>query len=129
MPRLLRHTHPHVPAIRHGLTALWLTLLCSGAALTTLARPAFAQPVAAPPSQAASLPWTEGEVRKVDTAAGKLTLRHGDIRNLDMPPMTMVFQVRDPGWLGPLKAGDRVRFTADKVNGAYTVMSIEPLAP
>jgi Cu/Ag efflux protein CusF len=75
---------------------------------------------------AGTLPPSEAEVRKVDTAAGKITLKHGEIPNLDMPPMTMVFQVRDPTLLTRVKAGDKVRFTADKVNGAYTVMSIEP---
>ncbi len=75
---------------------------------------------------AGALPVSEAEVRKVDTAAGKITLKHGEIRNLDMPPMTMVFQARDPALLGKVKAGDKVRFTADKVNGAYTVMSLEP---
>ncbi|MFN3493882.1 MAG: DUF411 domain-containing protein [Hydrogenophaga sp.] len=69
--------------------------------------------------------WAEGEVRRIDTAARKITLRHGDIPDLDMPPMTMVFQVRDPALLGKVKAGDKVRFTADQINGAYTVMSIE----
>ena len=72
-----------------------------------------------------ALPPTEAEVRKVDLAAGKITLKHGEIRNLDMPPMTMVFQARDPALLAGVKAGDKVRFTADKVNGAYTVLSIE----
>jgi hypothetical protein len=75
---------------------------------------------------AGALPLSEAEVRKVDTAVGKITLRHGEIPNLEMPPMTMVFQVRDPALLAKVKAGDKVRFTADKVNGAYTVMSIEP---
>nr|WP_297399311.1 copper-binding protein [Hydrogenophaga sp.] len=65
-------------------------------------------------------------MRKVDTAAGKITLRHGEIKNLDMPPMTMVFQVREPALLARVKAGDKVRFTADKLNGAYTVLSLEP---
>ncbi|MDP1687973.1 MAG: copper-binding protein [Hydrogenophaga sp.] len=69
----------------------------------------------------------EGEVRKVDTAAGKISLKHGEIKNLDMPPMTMVFQVGDPALLGKVKAGDKVRFTATQVNGAYTVMSIETM--
>lgn len=72
-----------------------------------------------------ALPSSEAEVRKVDTAAGKITLKHGEIPNLEMPPMTMVFQARDPALLATVKAGDKVRFTADKVNGAYTVMSIE----
>ncbi|MES2840482.1 MAG: copper-binding protein [Pseudomonadota bacterium] len=74
-----------------------------------------------------ALPMAEGEVRKVDTAAGKISLKHGEIKNLDMPPMTMVFQVNDPALLGKVKAGDKVRFTAMQVNGAYTVMSIEPM--
>jgi Cu/Ag efflux protein CusF len=68
---------------------------------------------------------TEAEVRKVDLSAGKITLRHGEIKNLEMPPMTMVFQVPNPGLLGGIKAGDKVRFTADKVNGAYTVLTLE----
>ena len=68
---------------------------------------------------------TEAEVRKVDMVAGKVTLRHGEIKNLDMPPMTMVFQVKDRAFLSGLKAGDRVNFTADKVKGAYTVLTIE----
>jgi Cu/Ag efflux protein CusF len=71
------------------------------------------------------LPWVNAEVRRIDAAAGKISLKHGDIPNLDMPPMTMVFQVRDPAILGGLKAGDQVRFTADQLQGAYTVLSIE----
>lgn len=69
---------------------------------------------------------SRGEIRKVDKAASKITIQHGEIKNLDMPPMTMVFQVKDPALLTKVKAGDKVRFTADKLNGAYTVMSIEP---
>jgi Cu/Ag efflux protein CusF len=69
---------------------------------------------------------TEAEVRKVDLAARKITLKHGEIKNLEMPPMTMVFQVPDPALLGGIKVGDKVRFTADKVNGAYTVLTLQP---
>jgi len=75
--------------------------------------------------QSQSLPTVEGEVRKVDKTAGKISLRHGEIKNLDMPPMNMVFQVKDPALLEKVKAGDKVRFTADQINGDYTVMSIE----
>jgi Cu(I)/Ag(I) efflux system protein CusF len=75
----------------------------------------------------ATLPVSEAEVRKVDKDAGKITLKHGEIKNLDMPPMSMVFQVKDKALLDKVKAGDKVGFTADKVNGAYTVMSIEPV--
>lgn len=75
-------------------------------------------------TQASTL--TDGEVRKVDKDAKKITIRHGPIANLDMPAMTMVFRVQDPVMLDQVKAGDRVRFVADKVNGALTVTRIEP---
>lgn len=65
-----------------------------------------------------------GEVKKVDATAGKITLKHGPIANLDMEAMTMVFRVQDPAVLETLKAGDQVKFTADRVNGALTVMTI-----
>ena len=67
----------------------------------------------------------EGEVRKVDKDAKKLTIRHGPIANLDMPAMTMVFQVADAAMLDRVKAGDKVRFAAAKAGGAYTVTKIE----
>lgn len=70
---------------------------------------------------------TEAEVRKVDKATKKITLKHGEIKNLDMPPMTMVFQVKDAALLDKVKAGDKVRFTADKVGGAYIVLTLEPV--
>jgi Cu(I)/Ag(I) efflux system protein CusF len=76
---------------------------------------------------AADLPPAEAEVRRVNTAGQEITLKHGEIRNLEMPPMTMVFKVKDVGQLAPLKAGDKVRFTADRINGAYTVLTIERL--
>lgn len=69
---------------------------------------------------------TEGEVRKIDRAQGKLTLRHGEIANLQMPPMTMVFRVADPKLLDGLSVGARVRFDADKVDGQYVVLRIAP---
>lgn len=71
----------------------------------------------------------EGEVRRVNPAGQEITLKHGEIKNLDMPPMTMVFKVKDPAQLAKLKAGDKVRFTADQINGAYTVLSIETVKP
>ena len=69
--------------------------------------------------------FTEGEIRKVDKSAGKITIKHGPLLNLDMPAMTMVFQVRDAAILDRIKAGDKIRFVADKVNGAYTVMQLD----
>ena len=67
----------------------------------------------------------EGEVRKVDKEAKKLTLRHGPIPNLEMPDMTMVFRVADPKMLDGLEAKQKVRFTADRVEGQLTVTSLE----
>lgn len=76
-------------------------------------------------SSDATAPSTEGEVRKVDKDAKKITIRHGAIVNLEMPPMTMVFLVSDPTMLDRVKAGDKVRFSAEKREGAYTVTKIE----
>jgi len=78
-----------------------------------------------PAAAATSAPSADGEVRKIDREQGKLTLRHGRIENLDMPGMTMVFRVADPRMLEALKVGDKVRFSAENVNGALTVTSIE----
>ncbi|WP_337786165.1 copper-binding protein [Ramlibacter lithotrophicus] len=68
---------------------------------------------------------SEGEVRKVDKAGKKITLRHGPLKNLDMPPMTMVFQVGDPAMLDKVKAGDKVRFVAANPGGKLTITRIE----
>ena len=68
----------------------------------------------------------DGEVRKVDKDAAKLTIKHGPIPSMDMPPMTMVYRVKDPAMLDQVKAGDKIRFDAEKVGGAYTVTRIEP---
>lgn len=67
----------------------------------------------------------EGEVRRVDKEQGKLTLKHGPIASLDMPGMTMVFKVADPKMLEGIKEGDKVKFAAERVNGAITVTAVE----
>ena len=72
-------------------------------------------------------PLADGEVRKVDKDAKKITIKHGPIQSLDMPAMTMVFQVKDTALLEQVKVGDKIRFAADKVGGAYTVTKIEPV--
>ncbi len=77
---------------------------------------------------AAVLPWVEAEVRRIDKAARKVTLKHGEIKNLDMPPMSMVFQVKDPAQLDALQVGQKVRFQAVQENGAYWVVKIEAVA-
>jgi Cu/Ag efflux protein CusF len=66
----------------------------------------------------------DGEVLKIDKAQGKLTLRHGELKALDMPPMTMVFRVGSPALLDRVAVGDKVKFDAAKVGGNYTVTAI-----
>jgi Cu(I)/Ag(I) efflux system periplasmic protein CusF len=76
-------------------------------------------------ASAAKATLTDGEVRKVDKAAGNILLKHGEIKNLNMGPMSMVFQARNPALLDKVKAGDKVRFTAVEINGVLTLLSIE----
>ncbi len=103
---------------------------CLTAAMLGYAAPLLAQSSTAHAShnptivaQAAAL--TDGEVRKVDKETRKITLKHGPIQNLDMPAMTMVFQVKDPAMLDQVKAGDKIKFEAEKIGGAFTVTRIE----
>jgi len=77
---------------------------------------------------AGALPWATAEVRRIDKAAGKVALKHGEIKNLDMPPMSMVFQVRDSSQLDALQVGQKVRFQAVQDQGAYWVLKIEAAA-
>ena len=93
------------------------------ALLVALAAIALQIPIA---SSAHAAP-VNGEVTKIDPAAGKITLRHEPIKNLDMDSMTMVFRVADPAMLRKVKPGDRVKFEADRVNGQLTVTSISKL--
>ena len=72
-----------------------------------------------------SAAMTAGEVKKVDKDAGKVTIKHGPIKNLDMPAMTMIFRVKDPVMLDQVKEGDKINFAADKINGAFTLMQVE----
>lgn len=118
--------------MKHITTVALLSLLLSshaGAQTTTPTTEAAPVPMPMPAAETAaptaSPETTQAEVRKVDASAGKVTLRHGEIKNLGMPPMTMVFQVKDRAFLTGLKAGDRVNFTADKIKGAYTVLTLE----
>ena len=67
----------------------------------------------------------DGEVRKVDKDARKVTLRHGEIKQLDMPAMTMAFAVKEPTMLDKVKVGDKVKFQAEIVGGKLTVTVIE----
>ena len=79
-----------------------------------------------PTPGAVAAAMSEGEIRKIDNSAGKVTIKHGPLANLDMPPMTMVFRVKEPALLDKVKVGDHVRFSAEKIGGQYTVTAIEP---
>ncbi len=79
-----------------------------------------------PNASVAQSATVNGQVTKIDTSAGKITLKHGPIKKLDMDEgMTMVFRVQDPAMLEKLKVGDKVKFDADRVNGQLTVTKIE----
>ena len=80
----------------------------------------------AAPGAAASTDMTDAEVRKVDMESGKITLKHADIKSLDMPAMTMVFVVKDKAMIDKIKSGDKVKFKAINDAGKYTVTDIQP---
>ncbi|HEX5391932.1 MAG TPA: copper-binding protein [Rhodocyclaceae bacterium] len=111
-----------------SMTKCLTTLLAAAALMTAL--PSIAQEHNhSAPQAVTETTWVNGIVRKVDAAAGKVTLSHGPLTNLKMSAMTMVFRVADPTWLEQLKAGDKIRFTADLVDGALTVVQLETAAP
>ena len=100
-----------------------LTLLLS--AFAAAAQHAHHPPAADQVAQAAAKDLADGEVRKVDKANGKITLRHGEIKNINMGPMTMVFGVKSPALLDNLAAGDKVKFRVEEIKGDYVVTAIE----
>ena len=98
--------------------------------LSTFAAVAAAQhqhhaPATTPAAQAASTDFAEGEVRKVDKAAGKVIIKHGEIRSVNMGPMTMMFDVKSPALLDKIAAGDKVKFRVEEIKGDYVVTDIE----
>ena len=98
---------------------------------TLLGISAFAQTAGTPAKDAANKDMAEAEVRKFDKDAKKITLKHGPIKNLDMPGMTMVFQVKDAALLEKLallNAGDKILFTAEQQQGAFVVTGAEKAA-
>ncbi len=106
------------------------------AALFYSSAPAFAQshtghgahaaPTSASTTQSQSQAMlADGEVKRVDKAAGKVTVSHGPLKNLGMPAMTMVFRVKEASWLDALQAGMKIRFQAETVDGALTIVRYE----
>ncbi|MDW5417265.1 copper-binding protein [Iodobacter sp. CM08] len=68
---------------------------------------------------------SDGEIKKIDKSSGKITLKHGELKNLDMPSMTMVFTAKNLTQLEPLQAGDKVKFKAVSENGKLVVTDIQ----
>lgn len=81
----------------------------------------------AKPAAAKTAALTDGEVRKVDKAAGKVTIKHGAMPKLDMPPMTMAYRVKDKAMLDQVKVGDKIKFDADSAAGEFTVLRLEKM--
>ena len=105
-------------------SVLFATALSAASGLAQTATPAPTAAMEKAPMKDA----TEGEVRKIDKEARKITLKHGPIKNLDMPGMTMVFQVKDVALLDKLVVGDKILFTAEQRQGAFVVTGIEKAA-
>lgn len=104
-----------------------IALAALGAGTAQAAGDHMGHDLSAPASTSAEMQMVDGQVKKVDKSAGKVTLSHGPLVNLNMPAMTMVFRVKEAGWLEQMKAGDKIRFMADNVNGAITVVHFEPV--
>ena len=109
------------------MNTLHKTWLAAAALALLTALPALADdPLHKPtPAAAAGPDLSDGEIRKIDLEAARITLRHGEIKSLDMPPMTMVFSVKDKAVLGRFKAGDKVRFKAVNEGGRLTVTELQ----
>ena len=106
-------------------TNLWAIVLSVSFPLAAQAVEAHHEPKTAVSPAAGQL--SEGEVRKVDKDAKKITVRHGPIPSLGMPDaMTMVYRVKDPAMLEQVKPGDKIRFGLEKAGGQYTLTRIEP---
>ena len=106
-----------------GLLAAWAALLAAPLPAQTNSDHVSHHPD--PKTSTAAAPMSEGEVRKVDKSAGKVTIKHGPLANLDMPSMTMVFRVKDPAMLEQIKEGDKIKFNADRVDGALVVTEMQ----
>ncbi|MCK6434499.1 MAG: copper-binding protein [Burkholderiaceae bacterium] len=116
----MTHSLAHAPLAALTMAAVLLTTAPDGA----LAADAHAQhaPAAASAPAAVSI---DGVVRKVDKGAGKLTIWHGDVPQLQMGPMTMAFRVKEAVWLDQFKVGDKVRFQYQRSSGGLTITAIE----
>ncbi len=101
-----------------GLIASFATLVCPVSA--------FAESTPADPAHAVRHEYmSHGVVRMIDRHAGRMVLRHGPIENLGVPPMTMIFRIKDPKLIEGIESGAAVRFMADRLEGSFTITHIE----
>lgn len=128
--RSLRHSAWHLGALAAlGCTLAWGPANAQALDATGQGKPGAQAnaPVSSAPAAADSQELSEGEVTRWNPSTGKITLRHGELKNLAMPPMTMVFTVQDPAQASQIKKGDKVRFRAEQVNGAFVVTHLEAM--
>ena len=118
--------------IRIVLLAFAAALSFAGAASAQSSKPMSEMPgmsdkapAAGGAKTAAASELSEGEIRKVDRENKKLTIKHGPLKNLDMPGMTMVFQVKEDAMIDKVEVGAKVRFKAEKLDGKFVVTDIE----
>ena len=117
----------------HFIRTVVLSAVAAGAATVMLSLTAIAHAADNHASHAGHVPAAatpaiepaEGEIRKIDTDARKITIKHGEIKNLDMPAMTMVFQLQESVQIGTLKVGDKIKFKVASVAGKYTVTELQ----
>lgn len=102
-----------------------VALFAGSSGLTMAASDTKTAPLSATAGPGVSTKLTLGEVRKIDTEQGKLTIKHEAIENLQMPGMTMVFKTADPAMLQKLQVGDKIEFAAEKANGAMVVTTVQ----
>ena len=100
----------------------FIATVAAAAIANTFTSEAFAQDTK--PAVTASVDASKGEIKKIDQDAGKLTIKHGELKNISMPAMTMVFDVSDKAALAKLKAGDKITFVAGNANGQLTATNI-----
>jgi len=107
------------------LKRIAFSILLSFFAAFAAAQHAHHEPPATPVAQSRASSPSDGEVKKVDKSAGKITIRHGEIPNIGMGPMTMVFGAKSPALLDKVAAGDKVKFRVEEIKGDYVVTMIE----
>ena len=107
------------------ITASLIAFSTLGAVSAQAASDHAGHAMASPSAASAEMQMIDAQVKKVDKAAGKVTLSHGPLTNLNMPAMTMVFRVKEAAWLEQMRADGKIRFVADSINGTLTIVRFE----